>query len=154
MSHNKAKRASEKQDKLLFFSAKQGQTRGAVIQEESQDGAETDGAQGTHTEAASRILTMEGLQVMFDDMAAKLQSTLQHSFTDLRTDIHKLSSRTSDLENQMEAQSEAHNRLSSKVDEVWDRLNDYEAKIALRICQLTRRGSSTCLSPTCHRTSC
>ncbi|CAH2219662.1 Hypothetical predicted protein [Pelobates cultripes] len=130
MSHTKSKRASKKQDKLLFFSTKQGQTRGAAIQEESQDGAETDGAQGTHNEAAGHILTTEGMQAMFDDMEAKLQNTLQRSFTDLRTDIHKLSSRTSDLENQMEVQSEAHNHLSSKVEEVWDRLQDYEAKIA------------------------
>ncbi|CAH2276810.1 Hypothetical predicted protein, partial [Pelobates cultripes] len=106
MSHNKNKRASDKQDKLHFFGAKQGQARGAVIQEESQDGAETDSEKGTNTEATGLILTTEGLQAMFDDMVAKLEGTLQQSFTDLRTDIHKLSSCTSDLENHMEAQME------------------------------------------------
>ncbi|CAH2249633.1 Hypothetical predicted protein [Pelobates cultripes] len=131
MSHHKGKRASEKQDKLHFFGAKQGQAKGALLLEDSQDGIDTDGEQAVNPDPTGLILTTDGLQAMFDSMTSKLQDTLQWSFTDLRTDIQQLGTRTSELESNMEAHVEVHNRLTARVGKVWDEINDYEAKLAV-----------------------
>ncbi|CAH2284590.1 Hypothetical predicted protein [Pelobates cultripes] len=67
---------------------------------------------------------------MFDNMATKLQDTLQRSFTDLRTDIQALGTRTSELEAYMEAHVEADNRLVNRVEDAWEKINGYKVKMA------------------------